>query len=82
MVTMLIRKSFPDAHTLDQVDYDLRRGEIHALVGKNGAGASTLRQTLARAWSAALRHANRPVKQVPKSLACIGEQLSPENIVI
>jgi ABC-type sugar transport system ATPase subunit len=37
-----IRKRFGGVITLEGVDFDLRAGEIHALLGENGAGTSTL----------------------------------------
>lgn len=41
-----IDKSFPGVHALDHVNFDVREGEVHALMGENGAGKSTLMKVL------------------------------------
>ena len=39
-------KEFPGVKALDDVNFDVREGEIHAIVGENGAGKSTLMNIL------------------------------------
>src|SRR5215475_11289355 len=44
---LAVSKQFPGVLALDQIDFELRAGEVHVLFGENGAGKSTLIQILA-----------------------------------
>jgi ABC-type sugar transport system ATPase subunit len=46
-----IRKSFVGVEVLHGVDLDLRAGEVHAIVGENGAGKSTMMKILAGVYT-------------------------------
>lgn len=47
-----VSKEFPGVKALVNVDFSVRRGEIHALAGENGAGKSTLMNILSGAFPA------------------------------
>lgn len=47
-----ITKQFPGVKALDNVDFDLKKGEVHILVGENGAGKSTLAKVILGAYVA------------------------------
>ena len=47
-----ISKSFPGVKALDDVSFNLKRGEVMALLGENGAGKSTLMKILSGIYQA------------------------------
>ena len=64
-----VRKEFPGVVALDDVDFDVRPGEVHALLGENGAGKSTLIKVLTGVYS---RDAGE--------MSLGGETLSPQSV--
>ena len=46
-----IEKAFPGVHAISEGRFDLRRGEVHALLGENGAGKSTMMKVLAGVYA-------------------------------
>jgi ribose transport system ATP-binding protein len=79
-----IVKTFPGVRALDGVDLEVRRGEVHCLLGQNGAGKSTLIKVLSGAhqpdsgkirWDGEEVHLNSPGVAIDLGIAAIYQEL-------
>lgn len=79
-----IVKVFPGVRALDGVDLDVRRGEVHCLLGQNGAGKSTLIKVLSAAhrpeegtinWLGEDRNFSTPMEALEAGLATMYQEL-------
>ncbi|MEA4907376.1 MAG: sugar ABC transporter ATP-binding protein [Chloroflexi bacterium] len=81
-----ITKRFPGTLALDDIQFSVRRGEIHALMGENGAGKSTLMKIAVGLYepdSGEIRfdgqavHFSGPAEAIQAGLSMIHQELNP-----
>ena len=81
-----ITKSFGSVRALSEVDFEVREGEIMALVGDNGAGKSTLIKCIAGTHSADSGHILFEGKEVtihgPKDAARLGIEVVYQDLAL
>ena len=81
-----LTKTFPSVLALNNVSMDVRRGEIHCLLGENGAGKSTLSETLYGTYvqdSGSIYFRGAPVEiKSPKDAIAAGISIVHQHFVL
>src|SRR4051812_10435295 len=75
-----ITKSYAGLKALDNVCFDLREGEVHALIGENGAGKSTLIKVMTGAVTADSGTLAVGGKSVPHNSPAVARRLGVSAI--
>lgn len=82
-----VSKTFPGVQALQNIDFDVQKGSIHALMGENGAGKSTLVKTLYGIYASdpggsmrldgAAYAPKNPLDALRKGVAIVPQEISP-----
>ncbi len=82
-----ISKTFPGVKALNKVNLDIRKGEVHALMGENGAGKSTLMKVLygiyipddggKMLFNDKPFSPKRPIEAIARGLIMVPQEISP-----
>ena len=81
-----VTKAYPGVRALDRVSFDVRAGEVHALMGENGAGKSTLMKIaggVVRPDAGSVEVDGRPVLlSTPRDAARAGVQVVFQELTV